>query len=864
MCVIYRKPGEGSELEDVVHKLWRGDSKNFTSWEFGSYSFGQNTKLHYRKPSAVPLLRCFLGLTSLHDYVGEPKLMKVDHWLDGLAKTLEDQLQDATEELVISAINKYMFTIVAFPDHTRHTEIEEIVFQVTEENDNCKAYISHMHSLDNRKIREKYTIHEIPSVIIIHRIDSSKTVHAFYKQQISFVSMDIFVKSRSYSVPHFTLARFERDVMKTSLTSKKGYIPKIITFYTYWATGIHGYLSLLHRSIKEFRELNVDVYFGLVDLNDETSDSRKIVARWISSRMAQRPPFTILFYKDSNDTIQQLLFTDDRPTPMSIYNWLSSHESIAMATNLPLTYMPYGKEDPLLFTQHDEGPYGRNCYTTSHNETDNTPQELWWTWTVPRKIRKHKKMTQKPWHDMFGTDRINKKLEKVDDMPLLSGNFWSEVIERSHAPLHPFLPGREWAGEVTKVAMVIFIMADCRSCKNGMETFKKLQNSVKYIVGGSVYLVNCTEEVDLCKEHDIRGYPTVTAFRGLGWLESSTCISEDSQRLYKSYTRMDYHGVLQSKPIMVWFGEIASSAVKDNMFNWPKEQLEEDVRLIGVLVPKRSRFLPISPGRKQNYYFSYECFRLACERLFGKATCYSVYSKELPQKDFKQNDLDVVVSKIILQRRDGVETTVMQIGHTLSQSLESQSDSVLHMFHRTHRYKLRSNQRCEDDHSACTDIITAFTVDHARLPVTQISSNAFHTTNNLDDEDLPILIALVTKDNMTNSSPFAQVLTEIAYQFYNELVVMTLDVEEYPAWAGQFVPRDYTKTMIKYDGDPQVLFEYPRICIVNKNDHTHAAFYPPLDQDRWLMDWFVSNRLQQFLLEYIDNPDQYLIPTEHF
>ena len=24
-------------------------------------------------------------------------------------------------------------------------------------------------------------------------------------------------------------------------------------------------------------------------------------------------------------------------------------------------------------------------------------------------------------------------------------------------------------------------MAECRSCKNGMETFKKLQNSVKYI-----------------------------------------------------------------------------------------------------------------------------------------------------------------------------------------------------------------------------------------------------------------------------------------------------------------------------------------------------------------------------------------------
>jgi len=31
----------------------------------------------------------------------------------------------------------------------------------------------------------------------------------------------------------------------------------------------------------------------------------------------------------------------------------------------------------------------------------------------------------------------------------------------------------------------------------------------------------------------------------------------------------------------------------------------------------------------------------------------------------------------------------------------------------------------------------------------------------LDDEDLPILIALVSKDNMTNSSPFAQVFYTI-------------------------------------------------------------------------------------------------------
>ena len=54
----------------------------------------------------------------------------------------------------------------------------------------------------------------------------------------------------------------------------------------------------------------------------------------------------------------------------------------------------------------------------------------------------------------FGTENINKQLQRLDDIPLLSHKFWAEVIEKSHAPLHPFLPGREWAGEVTKVALV--------------------------------------------------------------------------------------------------------------------------------------------------------------------------------------------------------------------------------------------------------------------------------------------------------------------------------------------------------------------------------------------------------------------------
>lgn len=63
--------------------------------------------------------------------------------------------------------------------------------------------------------------------------------------------------------------------------------------------------------------------------------------------------------------------------------------------------------------------------------------------------------------------------------------------------------------------------------------------------GGSLYLVNCTTERELCATHNIRGYPYITAFRGQGWLGFSHCVSPNSAHL--PYTRTDYHGVIQVK-----------------------------------------------------------------------------------------------------------------------------------------------------------------------------------------------------------------------------------------------------------------------------------------------------------------------------
>lgn len=36
--------GKGSALENVVHELWSSKKENFTTWEFGSYSFGEVCK----------------------------------------------------------------------------------------------------------------------------------------------------------------------------------------------------------------------------------------------------------------------------------------------------------------------------------------------------------------------------------------------------------------------------------------------------------------------------------------------------------------------------------------------------------------------------------------------------------------------------------------------------------------------------------------------------------------------------------------------------------------------------------------------------------------------------------------------------
>jgi len=74
----------------------------------------------------------------------------------------------------------------------------------------------------------------------------------------------------------------------------------------------------------------------------------------------------------------------------------------------------------------------------------------------------------------------------------------------------------------------------------------------------------------------------------------------------------------------------------------------EEVRLVGTLTPRSSRYLPhVSKAVMSDYFYPYECLRLACERLYGQAACYVQYSKDIPRSEFSNEDQDMVVSEVM-------------------------------------------------------------------------------------------------------------------------------------------------------------------------------------------------------------------------
>lgn len=141
--------------------------------------------------------------------------------------------------------------------------------------------------------------------------------------------------------------------------------------------------------------------------------------------------------------------------------------------------------------------------------------------------------------------------------------------------------------------------------KNHQSTAHRLFRCVFcHLDGGALYLVNCTSDPEICAENGVTGFPTLSAFRGLGWLEGNQCLTPAAS-MHTKYVRMDYHGpitvmkhswmqisffqgffvkcfgqssvryciclhnvllLLQVKSIMEWFSQSASQAVTNIRF----------------------------------------------------------------------------------------------------------------------------------------------------------------------------------------------------------------------------------------------------------------------------------------------------------
>ncbi|KAK7488513.1 hypothetical protein BaRGS_00020298, partial [Batillaria attramentaria] len=302
---------------------------------------------------------------------------------------------------------------------------------------------------------------------------------------------------------------------------------------------------------------------------------------------------------------------------------------------------------------------------------------------------------------------------------------------------------------------------------------------------------------------------------------------------------------------------------------------KESTRLIATLMPRDSRYLPLPPGKNKAYFYGEACLQLLCEHLFGLAQCYTVYSTDIPGSEFYSKELPMVVMKIVFERRDGVSVTIMELGKSLMGLLEAETSDTLHMFHQPHSYNLQPNQKCEEDHARCSRFLEEFTRDHTRLPVTHLTSEIFHTRNNpVFKKNLPVLLALAEPDNLTTDAPFVQLLSEVAVAMYKEVVVAALDVSMFRAWAGTFVPQNYGRHQAERSSWGQ-LGVYPRFCMLYWEDHTQAAFYPPVREhgspsvDSSLSspsseNSFTAEAVLEFVHNFLKEPSKHLIPTERF
>ncbi|XP_028403548.1 uncharacterized protein LOC114526223 isoform X2 [Dendronephthya gigantea] len=760
---------------------------------------------------------------------------------------------------------------------TTLSELENVIF-----NDTKKVTVlmvtekEHFYIMKDLVRKVKKYQSDVPFNVLITRPDymhSWKQKDSFHKHQdfpaVLFFTYEVWVTKKSpvyiiqgyheVSSSNIQLALMavtakyvfmdEERFLSEIIDTKYQLPPKLVFVFSYTNPDSLRYFLTFKKLHKQLECAGALLELRLMDIGKRKNSL--VFSRHINGTKINSFPTFVLFWQELTETyeikVRQEIFKDlsntDKFVSLMVKNGILKEWKINYDRNDHCIGEDYHECVNLAYPR---GVCKANTTVTEDDYSNNIP-------TSRRQLKKR---------------RTTGKRRKVGNLTVLTVNDWSGTIEASSSP-------SPTKSDSPLLSLVFFIVKRCRYCEMIMPQIEKISKTIKRSENAEVYLVNCSASPKICADHHIRGFPSLKLFRRLPWSHLGGCATDNLQQ---QNIALDYHRPFEPiDMVLEWFSNSSLPSVrKDFLLSDIPKHLNHDVYLVGTVIT-RSQALRFLPPYSHNKWYPYTCFQTACELLLGKAFCYVTMTRDfgISEKMRKTKNKDLFLIELRLLRSDGIEAKIFELGVPLERSLE-ENDSELHKFHNAHSYFIEKGFRCEDNHPRCTEFIVMFVRDHSRLPVTHLSHDGFHTINSDrsgQSEELPVVLVLAHKENLTSHSSYTQEINKAAYELYRDVIFTSLDVDEYPWWARKFVPRDYDKTQLASQADLEYtapLHHYPRLCIVRKSDHSQAAFLPSLENmangkniPRMLRK-INAQKIIAFVKRYLQNPQELLVITEEF
>lgn len=881
-CVLYRDPNApSSRLEEKFMQFWQSsESSSFReNWNVAAFNLKKGISFWEDHPGILPALHCHIWTASSPvnypvSSVTQITTQSLLRWFKSVKKLFASRI--ITPITSVSLPNTLEdqggLTLVGIPGRLHHQTVEKDLIKVAKRwKKRIKVYVVIPQTEVEMNITKEFSVSQLPAVIIFSSKEGEerrlvsvlKGVH-----EVSERSLEVSLVALCSHAVHLNTDNFAKEILET----KHPQPPTVVCFYSPRSSHTLNYLSGFHRAYDTFSKMSLSVRFGILNI----AEYPQVVSRYVNASNVYSVPFTVVFWQEREKTsqrfsIKQQVFDRGIPTPLLLYNFLKMSMTLILSVSLndDNVYNPWKESSDVknvCYPQLREDTCGVDADNTTVARASLGQIDPVYGPALPPNWKRTKIQDRKTFKPM--TFQFNYVTDKT----------WASLIEQSSVePVMPYtsVPTKH-PSQLFSVTLVVFLIDGCSYCVNIMPTMQRIARDAKF-VGASLYIHNCSSDPLACHRYGITGYPTLTAFRSLSWSAVGSCSSSQS-----TYLRLDYHGPVITRNVMEWLSNISQPAVDKSFLFTSLPDMDVDVRLVGTIYTRTLARRYLAPSLINKWY-PFQCFQLVCELLFGRVPCHATYTKDVVDDGtkLKAKEADLVLSKLELQRNDGVRAKVFQLGRNMEYTINTQRDSRLHMFHEIHRYDLPKNFKCEYDHKRCTDVVLRFVHDHRRLPVLHMTSAAFHTKLGSDEDasfepfahNLPMLLALAHKENITKSSSFYRELTEAAYAMYRDMVFVILDIDEFAHWASRFVPKDYhaRNAFGRLPEDVPALYHYPRLCIVQPDDHQHASFYPPVKELQELgpsvqarLDRINSQEIIKFVQDYLRDPAAAVVKTEFF